>query len=46
MIADKHPTVMSGLKELRVLKTTKSSFVNFIDDEYRSLPDMEDRVFR
>lgn len=42
---DKHPTVMSGLKDLRVLKTTQSSFVNFIDDEYRSLPDMEDRVF-
>jgi urate oxidase len=42
---DKHPTIISGLKDLRVLKTTQSSFVNFINDEFRSLPDMEDRVF-
>ena len=30
---------------MRVLKTTRSSFVDFVDDEYRSLPDMEDRLF-
>ena len=30
---------------MRVLKTTKSSFVNFVEDEFRSLPDMTDRVF-
>lgn len=39
------PTIISGLKNMRVLKTTKSSFVDFVDDEYRSLPDMEDRLF-
>lgn len=39
------PTIISGIKELRILKTTQSSFVNFIDDEYRSLPDMKDRIF-
>lgn len=31
---------------MRVLKTTQSSFENFISDEYRSLPDTADRVFR
>jgi len=35
----------AGLKDLRVLKTTQSAFVNFINDEYRSLPDAKDRVF-
>ncbi|XP_055853017.1 uricase [Episyrphus balteatus] len=39
------PTVISGLKGLRVLKTTQSSFVNFVNDEYRSLPDQYDRIF-
>lgn len=28
-----------------MLKTTKSSFANFHRDEYRSLPDAEDRIF-
>lgn len=40
------PTVISGLDKLRVLKTTQSSFVNFVSDEYRSLPDQHDRIFR
>jgi urate oxidase len=35
----------AGLKDLRILKTTQSSFVNFVNDEYRSLPDAQDRVF-
>ncbi|XP_055595864.1 uricase [Uranotaenia lowii] len=39
------PTVISGLRELRVLKTTQSAFVNFVNDEYRSLPDQHDRIF-
>lgn len=43
---DRNPVVISGLKSLRVLKTTQSSFENFVTDEYRSLPDTEDRVFR
>lgn len=42
---DNTPTITSGLNGLRVLKTTKSSFVNFIDDEFRSLPDQTDRIF-
>jgi urate oxidase len=29
------PVVSVGLKGLRVLKTTQSAFVNFVDDEYR-----------
>ncbi|EFX89027.1 hypothetical protein DAPPUDRAFT_233847 [Daphnia pulex] len=39
------PTIESGLKDLRVLKTTQSAFVNFVNDDYRSLPDASDRVF-
>lgn len=39
------PTVVSGIKQLHVLKTTQSSFVNFVDDEYRTLPDQNDRIF-
>jgi len=35
----------TGMEGLRVLKTTQSAFVNFVKDEYRSLPDMDDRVF-
>ncbi|ALC44530.1 Uro [Drosophila busckii] len=42
---DPKQTVISGIKGLRVLKTTQSSFVNFIDDEFRSLPDQHDRLF-
>lgn len=33
------------MKKLHVLKTTQSSFVNFVDDEYRTLPDQKDRIF-
>lgn len=28
-----------------MLKTTQSSFTDFIQDEYRTLPDMNDRIF-
>jgi len=38
-------TVTSGIRDLTVLKTTQSAFVNFVNDEYRSLPDMDDRIF-
>jgi len=41
----KIPVVSAGLRNLRVLKTTQSAFVNFVSDEYRSLPDMSDRLF-
>ena len=37
------PEVTAGLRGLRLLKTTKSAFVDFVKDAYRSLPDMEDR---
>ena len=39
------PRVTAGIRDLRVLKTTQSAFVNFVSDEYRTLPDMDDRVF-
>lgn len=42
---DKLPLVETTLDGLRVLKTTKSSFVNFYTDDYRSLPDAPDRIF-
>ena len=38
------PKITSGLKGLRLLKTTKSGFVNFVQDGYRSLPDAQDRI--
>lgn len=38
------PLVMSGIRELRVLKTTQSAFTNFYNDEYRTLPDADDRI--
>lgn len=37
--------IETSLEDLRVLKTTKSSFVNFHRDDFRSLPDAEDRIF-
>ncbi|XP_013384613.1 uricase-like [Lingula anatina] len=47
VIQEKHgvPKVSAGLKGMKILKTTASSFVNFVDDEYRILPDMNDRIF-
>jgi len=39
------PLVSAGIRNLRILKTTQSAFVNFVADEYRSLPDAEDRLF-
>lgn len=42
---DSEPIIKSGITGLRVLKTTKSSFVNFINDEFRSLADQKDRIF-
>ncbi|KRT84431.1 hypothetical protein AMK59_640, partial [Oryctes borbonicus] len=37
--------IEAGLRELRVLKTTQSSFKDFIQDGYRTLPDCNDRIF-
>lgn len=39
------PRVTGGLRELRVLKTTQSAFTDFIQDDYRTLPDANDRIF-
>lgn len=39
------PQVSAGIRGLTVVKTTQSAFVDFVRDEYRSLPDMEDRIF-
>jgi len=39
------PIVSAGIRQLRVLKTTQSAFVNFVSDEFRTLPDMDDRTF-
>lgn len=45
-ITENAPTIISGISGMKVLKTTQSSFVNFVDDSYRTLPDMKDRIFR
>lgn len=39
-------TVTSGLKDLLVLKTTESSFENFVTDEFRTLPGALDVISR
>ncbi|XP_043270953.1 uricase [Venturia canescens] len=44
-IRNESPKIRGGLKNLRVLKTTQSSFTDFIQDEYRTLPDANDRIF-
>ncbi|XP_066588428.1 uricase [Prorops nasuta] len=44
-LRNESPRIKGGLKDLRVLKTTQSSFTDFIQDEYRSLPDANDRIF-
>ena len=33
------------MKDLRVIKTTQSAFKDFVQDEYRTLPDSSDRIF-
>lgn len=38
-------TVESGIKDLVVLKTTKSGFAGFIKDRYTTLPEASDRIF-
>jgi len=37
-------SVSGGIRDLTVLKTTQSSFVDFVSDEYRTLGDNPDRV--
>jgi len=38
-------TVTSGISDLLVLKSSGSSFQNFIRDEYTTLSDVDDRIF-
>lgn len=38
-------SLASGLRDLQILKSTKSAFSDFLRDEYTTLPDAEDRVF-
>ncbi|OXU21020.1 hypothetical protein TSAR_011367 [Trichomalopsis sarcophagae] len=44
-LRNESPRIRGGLKNLRVLKTTQSSFTDFIQDDYRTLPDANDRIF-
>jgi urate oxidase len=39
------PAVEAGIDNLMIAKTTDSAFKDFIADEYRTLPDAEDRIF-
>jgi len=39
------PEIESGLKDLRVLKTTQSAFEHFIHDEFTTLRDHHERIF-
>ena len=40
------PVIESGLTGLRVLKTTQSGFVNFVNDEYRKYYKEKVQLFR
>lgn len=37
-------TICSGLSGLKILKTTQSSFTNFLKDKYTTLPEVSDRL--
>lgn len=39
------PVIHSGIKELKVLKTTQSGFEGFIKDQFTTLPEVKDRCF-
>ncbi|XP_053549285.1 uricase [Bombina bombina] len=39
------PVIYSGIKELRILKTTQSGFEGFLKDRYTTLPEVKDRCF-
>ena len=41
----KNATVESGIDQLMIAKTTDSAFKDFVNDEFRTLPDAEDRIF-
>jgi len=39
------PEIESGLKDLRVIKTTQSAFEHFVHDEFTTLLDQHERIF-
>ncbi|KAM4640834.1 uricase-like isoform 2-T2 [Discoglossus pictus] len=39
------PVIYSGIKELRILKTTQSGFEGFLKDRFTTLPEVRDRCF-
>lgn len=39
------PTIWTALSGMKVMKTTQSAFKNFVSDEFRTLPDADDRLF-
>ncbi|XP_075471784.1 uricase-like isoform X2 [Ascaphus truei] len=39
------PVIYSGMKELRILKTTQSGFEGFLKDKFTTLPEVKDRCF-
>lgn len=41
---DRPTKITAGVKELTVAKTTASGFANFHQDEFRTLPDTDDRI--
>lgn len=45
ILSEKNKTIVSGLKDLLVLKTTESGFEKFYKDKYTTLKETSDRVF-
>lgn len=43
---DNKLTVRSGIKELRLVKTSKATFIGFHRDAFRTLQDLHERVLR
>ncbi|MFG5120744.1 factor-independent urate hydroxylase [Methylorubrum sp. POS3] len=45
LVADRDgATLQSGLRGFTFMKTTQSGWVDFVDDQYRTLPDTTDRI--
>eukprot|EP01135_Chromosphaera_perkinsii_P006330 Nk52_evm59s485 gene=Nk52_evmTU59s485 len=40
------PKLWAGFKDMKILKTTQTGFVGFVRDEYTTLPEVTDRIFR
>uniref|UniRef100_A0A2K6T0H5 Uricase n=1 Tax=Saimiri boliviensis boliviensis TaxID=39432 RepID=A0A2K6T0H5_SAIBB len=44
-VYNRPPVIHSGIKDLKVLKTTQSGFEGFIKDQFTTLPEVKDRCF-